>query len=228
MAWLLPSIGLLAVGRFRPAATVLIAAPLAAVLFITALRRPPGRWPGPVRPRPARLDSARLDPASPDRGRRPARAWTVWWGLAGTVAIAAGFGAWQVLLNSPQIIVLRDPGALFQYGYWIAGHGALPIPRSVTAFGGPHPGLAFASSGFVARSAGLSPQFMPGLPVLLAAGWWLHGLPAAALVSPVLGAFAVLSFGGLAGLPAAAAGPVGRAGPRAQPARAVHQPVRVQ
>ncbi len=219
MAWLLPATALLAVGRFRPSATTAIAAPLAVVLVVIALRRPPSQWPGAVRLAAARLGSAPPDSAAPrsaspgsassdsassgsaslGRSQRPARAWTVWCGLAGTVAVAAGFGVWQLLLNSPQIIVLRDPGALFQYGYWIAGHGTLPIPRSVIAFGGPHPGLTFASTGFVARSVGLSPQFMPGLPVLLAAGWWIHGLPAATIVSPVLGALAVLSFGGLAG-----------------------------
>ena len=105
----------------------------------------------------------------------------------------------EIQLNSPQIIVLRNPGALLQAGYWIAEHGSLPIPQSLAAFGGAHPGLTFSGTGFSQPSAGLTPQFMAGLPIILAAGFWVHGTMAAALVSPVLGAFAVITFGGLAG-----------------------------
>jgi hypothetical protein len=130
---------------------------------------------------------------------RKAAAWTGWWGLAGTIAVAAGFGAWQIRLNSPQVIVTRQPGALFEVGYWIAGHGSLPIPQSLHDFGGAHPGLTFASTGLSAAHGGLAPQFAPGLAVVVAGGWWIHGMTTAALVSPVLGALAVLTFGGLAG-----------------------------
>ena len=40
---------------------------------------------------------------------------------------------------------------------------------------------------------------MTGLPLVLAAGIWLGGVPAALFVTPLIGACAVLSFGGLAG-----------------------------
>jgi hypothetical protein len=83
--------------------------------------------------------------------------------------------------------------------YWIAGHGSLPIPESLRDFGGAHPGLTFASTGLTATHGGLSPQFAPGLAILTAGGWWIHGMASAVLVSPVLGALAVLTFGGLAG-----------------------------
>jgi len=185
ISWLLPGIPLLLAGRFLPIPMVLIAVPLAAILMVATFRRVPSRWPGPV--------------GEAGDAQRPARAWAAWWGLVGTVAVGAGFAAWQILLNSPQFIVLRDPGAIFQFGYWIAEHGSLPIPQSLAAFGGPHPGLTFFSTGFSQRSTALVPQFMAGLPIVLAAGFWAHGTAAAAIVSPIVAAFAVITFGGLAG-----------------------------
>ena len=113
--------------------------------------------------------------------------------------MAAGFGAWQVWLNSPQIIVMRQPGVLFQIGYWIAGHGSLPIPESLQDFGGAHPGLTFASTGLAVTHGGLAPQFAPGVAIVTAGGWWMHSMTTAVLASPVLGALAVFTFGGLAG-----------------------------
>jgi hypothetical protein len=82
--------------------------------------------------------------------------------------------------------------------YWIAHHGYLPIPDNVAAFGGPHPGLSFASSNFYPRGTGIVPQFMTGMPLLLAAAIWFKGIPAALVMAPVIGGCAVLSFGGLA------------------------------
>ena len=152
LAWLIPGAALLMAG-LRPAPALLISAPLAVILIAAALRRVPGQ---------------RLVPA-PGAGQpvRAAPAWTGWWGLAGTIVVAAGFGAWQIRFNSPQVIVLRQPGATFQVGYWIAGHGSLPIPGSLRDFGGAHPGLAFASTGLAAAHGGLAPQFPPGWP-----SWW--------------------------------------------------------
>ena len=49
------------------------------------------------------------------------------------------------------------------------------------------------------RRAGIAPEFMPGLAILLAGGWWIHGMAAAALIPPILGALALVTFGGLAG-----------------------------
>jgi hypothetical protein len=185
VAWLIPGTALLMAGRLRPAPLVLIAAPLAVILIVAVGRRVPGQ----------RLITA---PGAGQPGR-PAGAWTGWWGLAGTLVVAAGFGAWQIRLNSPQVIVTRQPGALFQVGYWIAGHGSLPIPESLRDFGGAHPGLTFASTGLTATHGGLSPQFALGLAIVTAGGWWIHGMATAVLVSPVLGALVVLTFGGLAG-----------------------------
>ncbi len=191
LAWLLPGVALLLAGQLWPAPLVLIAVPLAVIMITAVTHRVPG-W--------------RLVPVLAGGQGKPVRAWAGWWGLGGTLAVAVGYGAWQILLNSPQIIVLRQPGAVFQAGYWIAQHGSLPITQSLTAFGGAHPGLTFSSAGFgpagavsAAAGGGIAPEFMPGLPILLAGGWWIHGISAAALVPPVLGALALVSFGGLAG-----------------------------
>ncbi len=45
----------------------------------------------------------------------------------------------------------------------------------------------------------LTPAFLPGLPLVLAAGTWLSGLGGALLMPAVLGGCAVLSFGGVVG-----------------------------
>ena len=181
MAWLVPGLPLLLVGAFVPAAMLLISAPLAVLLAVNGLGRVPARWPREL--------------PGPDHRRQR----TAWWGLAGTVVVAVGFAAWQLAANSPSVIVRRDPGAYLQAGYWIAQHGSLAIPRSLTAFGGPHPGLSFSSIGFFPDGGVIAPTSASGLPMLVAGGFWIHGLAAAAAMSPVLGALAVLAFGGLVG-----------------------------
>jgi hypothetical protein len=181
MAWLLPGVPLLLAGSFMPAAMLLISAPLAVALVVYGLRRVPGRWPQAW------------------SGARPDRRWAGWWGLAGTIAVAAGFGAWQLLVNSASVIVSRDPGAYLQSGYWIAQHGTLTIPESLAAFGGAHPGLSFSSIGFFPHGTAVAASGMSGLPMLIAGGFWIHGLSAAGAMSPVIGALALLTFGGLTG-----------------------------
>jgi hypothetical protein len=185
IAWLLPGLVLLLVGRFLPAPMVLISVPVAVALTMLAARHIPGRWPVmDTKDRPAK-----------SRGKP----WAAWWGLGGTVAIAVVFAAWQIVVNSPQFIVSRDPGVYAQLAYWIADHGVLPIPASLAAFGGAHPGLSFASFGFASHGASVVPQLPAGLPIVLAAGMWVHGVTGASVMSPLLGALAVLAVGGLTG-----------------------------
>jgi len=165
---------------------VLISVPATVGLVLMTGRQLPGRWPRPD-------GRERTGSASASEG------WSAWWGLAGTVAVAAGFGIWQLRFNSPQLIVDRNPGVYFQYGFWIAEHGSLPIPPQLAAFGGSHPGLTFSSFGFISQAGAVVPQLMAGLPITLGAGLWTHGLAGGAAISPLLGAFAVLSVGGLTG-----------------------------
>ena len=143
-AWLLPGLPLLLAGRFFPVPMVLISVPVAVGLVLMASRQLPGRWPKPA---------IRRGAGSPAR----TTGWSAWWGLAGTVAVAAAFGAWQLRANSPQLIVDRAPGAFFQFGYWIAQHGSLPIPTELAAFGGSHPGLTFSSFGFISHAGAIAP-----------------------------------------------------------------------
>jgi hypothetical protein len=204
MAWLLIGLPLLLAGVFLPTPMVLIAVPLAVVLA-AGLHRVPVDWPRAL-PRAAEARAAQAQ----GREQRREPGWPAWWGLAGTVVVAAGFAVWQFLFNSESVIVLRDPGAYLQTGYWIAQHGSLPIPQSLASFGGAHPGLGFSSTGFFTSGTSVVPGLMSGLPLVLAGAFWVHGLPVAAAMGPVLGGLAVLAFGGLvgrlAGLPWAPAG----------------------
>jgi len=188
-AWLLPAFPLLLAGRLAARPMVFMFVPLAVGLCYFALRQLPSAWP------------------SFRRQGKP----VPWWALAGTVAVAVAFTAWQLAVRTEQIIFLRDPATYLEVGYWIAHHGYLPIPDSAAAFGGQHPGLGFASVNYYPRGAGIVPQFMTGMPLVLAAAFWLAGLNAALLATPVIGGCAVLAFGGLAGR---------LAGPRWAPAAA--------
>jgi hypothetical protein len=180
-AWLLPGLPLLLAGSFEPVPMLLISAPLAVVLVIFALRKVPAFWPRAL------------------PGLRRERARDMWYGLAGTVLVAVGFTIWQLVFGSEAVIVLRDSGAYTQTGYWIAQHGSLPIPQSLAAFGGAHPGLTFSSPGFIASGNSVVPGSVAGLPMLLAMGFWVHGAAAAMVMGPILGGLAVLAFGGLTG-----------------------------
>jgi hypothetical protein len=179
LAWLVPGLPLLLAGEFVPVPMLLIATPLLVGLVANGLRVVPSRWP-------------RLFP-----GQVAVRGWTSWFGLMSTVAVAAGFAAWQLVELSQSVIVLRSPGAYLQAGYWLAQHGSLPIPQSLAAFGGAHAGLGFSSTGFFAHGSSVVPLGTSGLPMLLAGGFWAHGTAGAAALAAVLGGFAVLSFGGL-------------------------------
>jgi hypothetical protein len=201
VSWLLVGLPLLLAGVFLPAPALLIAV-LVAVALITAVRRVPDNWPRALS-HPARGTAGASGPAS----GVPA-----WWGLAGTAVVAAGFAAWQLRFSSDTAIVVRDPGAYLQTGYWLAQHGSLPIPESLARFGGAHPGLSFSSTGFFSTGGAVVPGVMSGLPLILTAGFWVHGITTGQVMGPIIGALAVLAFGGLAGR---------LAGPRWAPAAAL-------
>jgi hypothetical protein len=179
VAWLIPGLPLLLGGDFLPVPMLLISVPLAAALTVNGLRAVPAAWP--------RLGAR--DRAAPG--------WTTWFGLLTTVAVVVGLTAWQLRESSESVIVLRDAGTYLQAGYWIAQHGSLAIPQSLSAFGGAHHGLSFASIGFLASGSSVTPAVTSGMPMLLAAGFWAHGLTGAGAVGPILGGLAELSFAGL-------------------------------
>jgi hypothetical protein len=228
-AWLLPSFPLLLTGRLSPRPTLFMFVPLAGLLCYLAIRRLPAAWPAVRLARPkAKASPKAKDKAKdkaepntgPEAGHHPApmvgpaargRPGTPWWAVAATVAVAIGFTVWQIAERTQQVIYLRDPATYLQVGYWIAHHGSLPVPANAAAFGGPHAGLGFASSNYYPRGTGIVPQFMTGMPLVLAAAIWLGGIPAALVITPVIGGCVILSFGGLAGR---------LAGPRWAPAAA--------
>lgn len=120
------------------------------------------------------------------------------WALVATLLIAVGFGVVAVLSHSEYLFVRRDAGAYSQIGFWLAQHGRIPIPGQAAAFGGPDPLLRFASAAFYADGNSVVPQFMSGWPMVLAAGYWLHGWDGLLIMPGVVGGFAVLAIGGLA------------------------------
>ncbi len=179
MAWLLVGLPLLLAGAFTPALTLALSVPLAAALAALGLRWTPGR----------RLDA---EPApGPEQARTP------WWTVAGVIVIAVAFGVDQLVYHSQFIIVTRDPASYFQFGNWIAHHGSLPIPQDRAAFGGTHHVLGFASFAYYQVGSTVVPQFMAGLPMLLAPAFWAGGAGAAAAMGALFGAAGVLTFGGL-------------------------------
>ena len=181
VGWLLTGLPLLLAGVFAPVPMLLIAAPLITALAVNGLHKIPGQWPTEL----------------PGSERNLAR--HGWVGILATAAVAAGFTAWQLAMNSPSVLALRRPGAVFQVGFWIAQHGSLPIPGSLSSFGGPHPGLHLSSIGFVQHGHSIVPAVTAGLPMLQAGGFWTSGTGGGTVIAPVLGGLAILSFGGLVG-----------------------------
>jgi hypothetical protein len=190
VAWLVPGFAMLAAGRLTPKPMVIIFVPLAAALCYFTMRRMPVSWPR-FRPGSADVDYVPGVPAS-RRPDVPADA------VIATVVIAVAFAVWEALRHSQQVLSAGDPGVYLQYGYWIAKHGSAKIPQSVAAFGGQGP-LDFNTYGFIPNGSSLTPDFMPGLPLVLGAGVWLHGISGALLAGPAIAGGAVLSFAGLCG-----------------------------
>jgi hypothetical protein len=181
MGWLFAGLPLLLLGAFRPVWMLLASIPIMAVLVYAGFRLVPGRWPE------ARRAGARAAGGTP------------WWSLIGLLVVAVGFGVDQMIFHSQFVIVTRDPGSYIQFSAWISGHGSLPIPQDAAAFGGSSNLLSFASPAFFQVGSTIVPQFMAGLPMVLSAGFWLGGASAAVAVAPILGACAILTFGGLVG-----------------------------
>jgi hypothetical protein len=191
IAWLVPATGMLLTGRLLALPLLIIFVPLALALCYFAMRQLPVRWGDPAGARTVGAQAAGETDVL-RQAQVPATA------VLATVAIAVGFAVWQAVDRSQQVIVASDPGVYLQYGYWIAEHGSGRIPESAAAFG-TVPGLNFESPGFFTASGTISPGFMPGLPLVLAAGAWMGALPGALLMAPVIGGCAILSFAGLVG-----------------------------
>jgi hypothetical protein len=174
--WLIVGLPLLLLGAFTPVLMLVLAIPVVVGLSYVAWRALSG-WPG-QRAGPLTVGSA------------------PWWSVIGVIVVAVAFGAFQMIFHSEFIIILRDPASYFQFGQWLAGHGSLPIPQDNAAFGFSHD-LTFKSAAYYEVGHTVVPQFMAGLPMVLALGFWIGGPGAAVLFAPILGALALLTFGGL-------------------------------
>jgi hypothetical protein len=181
MAWLLAGLPLLLLGHFTALLMLVLSLPLAIVLVTLGMRWIPGRSQGLLGARDA----------------EPAR--TPWWAIAALIAVAVVFGVDQLIYHSQEIIVFRDPASYIQFGNWIAKHGSLPIPQDAAAFGGYHHALSFDSAAFYQRGHAIVPQFMAGLPMVLAPAFWIGGVTAASATGALLGSCGVLALGGLVG-----------------------------
>jgi hypothetical protein len=136
---------------------------------------------------------------------RPAPVWT----MALTLALSAGFGIWAALTRAEQVVLRRDSGTYALYAQWIGTRHGLPVDPQLDAFGGAAvlgiPNVTLASPGFFASGvdplghAGsvVLPQFLVGAPALYSLGWWTVGWTGLVVVPAVLGALALLAFGGL-------------------------------
>lgn len=173
-AWLLAALPLLLAGWFRPI-PALLTLPVVGLAGWVAWRC---------------LEGSSL--AGGRRGDVP------WWATGGIIAIAAASAVGNGLLHSEQLILRRDAASYAQIGHWLAGHGRLPIPVQLDAFGGVHDGIAIGSGAFYADGGSAIPQFMSGLPMTLAGAEWLTGWRGALWLSAVFGGLALLAFGGLA------------------------------
>ncbi|GLZ10367.1 hypothetical protein Acsp04_06020 [Actinomadura sp. NBRC 104425] len=175
VAWLAASLPLLLAGIFRPVPAIALFAVAAAAVLWFGLRAPHDA-PG------GEADQAR--PVS-------------WWAAGGVLAVGVVFLVFQVVMNAEQIIVRRDPASYMQFAIWLKEHGSLPIPQMRWAFGGGDPALSYESPAFYQRGDDIIPQFMAGLPLILALGGWIGGTHGMLLMAPLLGACAVVAFGGL-------------------------------
>jgi hypothetical protein len=179
VAWLLVGLPLLLLDSFTPVLMLAVSIPVMAVLVFFGLRLLPA----------GREDAVPF--------ARPGPARTPWWAVLGVVAVAVAFGVDQMIYHSQFVIITRDPASYMQFAAWISHHGSLPIPQDNAAFGGTNSVLSFNSPAFYEVGRTIVPQFMAGLPMVLAAGFWIGGVNAAVAMGPILGALAVLTFGGL-------------------------------
>jgi hypothetical protein len=186
IAWLIVGLPLLLLGAFTPLLELVLAIPLAAVLVTAGLRWIPGQSYSPLP-----LLAARPGPQARPRPATP------WWAVAAIVAVAVAFGVDQLVFHSQNIIVMRDPASYINFASSIAHRHALPIPQDRAAFGGTHGSLTFASFAFYGVGTHIVPQFMAGLPMVLAGFFWAGGISAAVAANALLGALGVLAFGGL-------------------------------
>jgi hypothetical protein len=108
-----------------------------------------------------------------------------------------GFAVLAFVTSAGDVIVRRDPGSYSMSATWLASHGTIVMPTHAASFGGPDPDLSLVSQGFYLQGSHIVPQFMTGVPVLMAIGGWINGVSGVLHANAFIGAFALLAFAGL-------------------------------
>ncbi len=170
-SWLLAALPLLLLHIYRPLPGVILGA-----IVATVLARPA------VRVAAARARTMAEVPA---------------WSLAAVLAVIGGFSALAYRTSAGDVVVRRDPGSYAMSALWLSHHGTIDMSAHFAAFGGQTPGLSVASQGFYQQGSHIIPQFMTGVPALLSIGGWLNGISGVLHANAFIGAFALLTFGGL-------------------------------
>jgi hypothetical protein len=181
LPFLLASFPLLVIGDFKPVPVIILWLVLAALIVPYVWRRTPS------------VTGAGLWGTAGQDWAKPTPRWALW----ALIAVSAGFGVFNVAYHSQFIIDEYDAASYMQFANWISGHGTTIIPESAQYFGGSHAPVTFTSAAFFQQGNHLVPQFMAGLPMVLATGFWAGGARLAVFWGPVLGALAVFTFGGL-------------------------------
>ncbi len=171
--WLAVALPLLVAGWYRPGPAVPLcgAAALGAAVAVW-------RWSGR------------------DGGDHAPREWVP---LLLTLLVVAGFTALTWVTHASHVVVRRDPAAYALTADWIAQAGRLPIPAHGDLFG-LLPGVRVSSPAYYAADHlhSVVPQFMTGLPLLLAPAGWVAGLDGILHANTVIGGVALLTAAGLA------------------------------
>lgn len=121
-----------------------------------------------------------------------------WWALIAIVVVVVVAGALAYAHSAEDVLVRRDPGSYAMSATWLSHHGTIRMPVNAQVFGAPNPHLVLASQGFYLHGSHIIPQFMTGVPVLMSVGGWVAGLTGVLHANAIIGAFALLAFGGLA------------------------------
>jgi hypothetical protein len=170
-AWVLAALPLLLIHIYRPAPAIILG-----LIVFGLLARPAGR-----------VAAAR----SRAFGAVP------WWAVAGVFAVVIGFGVLAFVTSASDVLVRRDPGSYAMSATWLSTHGTIEMPNHAAAFGGTDPNLVLASQGFYPHGGHIIPQFMTGVPVLMAIGGWASGVSGVLHMNAIIGAFGLLAFGGV-------------------------------
>jgi hypothetical protein len=171
-AWVAGALPLLALHIYTPVPGTLLALVLAAVLARPAIR---------------------VALAAADRfGEVP------WWVLIGVLVVVVVAGVLAYAHSAEDVLVRRDPGSYSMSATWLSSHGTILMPAHTQLFGAQNDNLVLASQGFYQQGSHIIPQFMTGVPVLLAIGGWMFGLTGVLHANAIIGSLALLAFAGLA------------------------------